>query len=50
VIALAGFGYQFAEGFRDPSPSTALMAAAFVAVPLTLAWFVNRTLRARHAE
>jgi phospholipase D1/2 len=51
VIALAGFGYQFAQGFRDPSPSTALVAVAFVAVPLTLAWFINRTLRrTRHAE
>jgi phospholipase D1/2 len=51
VIALAGFGYQFAQGLRNPSPSTALIAVAFVAVPLTLAWFVNRTLRrARPAE
>jgi phospholipase D1/2 len=51
VIALAGFGYQFAQGLRNPSPATALTAVAFVAVPLTLAWFINRTLRrARHAE
>jgi phospholipase D1/2 len=51
VIALAGFGYQLAQALRDPSPATLAAAALFVGVPLTLAWFVNRTLRrARHAE
>jgi phospholipase D1/2 len=51
VIALAGFGYQLAQALRDPSPATVAAALLFVGVPLTLAWFVNRTLRrARHAE
>lgn len=51
VIALAGFGYQLTQALRNPSPSTALTAAVFVGVPLTLAWFINRALRrARPAE
>ena len=51
IIALAGFGYQLTQALRNPSPGTALTAAAFVGVPLTLAWFVNRGLRrARPAE
>lgn len=51
VIALAGFGYQFTQALRNPSPGTALTAAVFVGVPLTLAWFINRALRrARPAE
>jgi len=51
VIALAGFGYQMTQALRDPSPATLGAAALFVGVPLTLAWFINRTLRrARHAE
>ena len=45
VIALAGFGYQFTQALRNPSPATALTAAAFVGVPLTLAWFINGALR-----
>jgi uncharacterized membrane protein YdjX (TVP38/TMEM64 family) len=45
VIALAGFGYQFSQAFRDPSPTTMAMTAVFVGVPLTLAWFINRVLR-----
>ena len=45
VIALAGFGYQLTQALRNPSPGTALTAAVFVGVPLTLAWFINRTLR-----
>ena len=51
VIALAGFGYQLTQALRDPSPATLSAAALFVGIPLTLAWFINRTLRrARHAE
>lgn len=51
VIALAGFGYQLTQALRHPSPRTVLTAAVFVVVPLTLAWFINRTLRrARPAE
>jgi uncharacterized membrane protein YdjX (TVP38/TMEM64 family) len=51
VIALAGFGSQFARALRDPSPAAALTTAVFVGVPLTLAWLINRALRrARPAE
>ena len=51
VIALAGFGSQFARALRDPSPAAALTTVVFVGVPLTLAWFINRALRrARPAE
>ena len=51
VVALAGFGYQLTEAWRHPSLATVLTAAAFMAVPLTIAWFINRALsRARVAE
>jgi phospholipase D1/2 len=51
VIALAGFGSQLIQALRDPSPAAIGAAVLFVGVPLTLAWFINRTLRhARHAE
>jgi phospholipase D1/2 len=51
VIALAGFGSQLMQALRDPSPATVSAAALFISVPLTLAWFINRSLRrARHAE
>ena len=51
VIALAGFGHQLTQALRNPSPGTVLTAAVLVGVPLTLAWFINRTLRrARPAE
>jgi uncharacterized membrane protein YdjX (TVP38/TMEM64 family) len=49
VVALAGFGYQFAKLLRDPSPSTLTAAALFVLVPLTLALVINRALRTRAA-
>lgn len=50
VIALAGFGYQLMQVFRDPSPAALSATALFVSIPLTLAWLINRTLRrARHA-
>ncbi len=45
VVALAGFGYQLSETFRNPSWRTALVAAVFLTVPLTLAWIINRALR-----
>ena len=51
VIAIAGFGYQLTLALRSPSPATLGGAALFVGVPLTLAWFINRSLRrARQAE
>ena len=51
VIALAGFGYQLTQAWRDPSPATLLNSALFVGVPLTLAWLINRAMRrARPAE
>ena len=49
VVGLAGFGYQLTMVLRSPSPSTLLGAALIVSVPLTLAWLINRTLRARSA-
>ena len=45
VVALAGFGYQLTKAISDPSPATLIGAALFVSVPLTLAWFINRSLR-----
>jgi phospholipase D1/2 len=45
VIALAGFGYQLTKAFQNPSPSTFVVAALFVGIPLTLAWLINRVLR-----
>jgi phospholipase D1/2 len=50
VVALAGSGSQLTKALRDPSPRTLIPAALFVAIPLTLAWFVNRTLRAKAAQ
>jgi uncharacterized membrane protein YdjX (TVP38/TMEM64 family) len=45
VVALAGFGYQLTKAISDLSPATLIGAALFVSVPLTLAWFINRSLR-----
>ena len=45
VIGLAGFGYQATEALRNPTPRTLGAAAAFLAVPLTLALIINRILR-----
>jgi uncharacterized membrane protein YdjX (TVP38/TMEM64 family) len=50
VVALAGFGHQVPALLRDPSPATLMKAALFVAVPLTLAWFINRALRPCKSE
>jgi phospholipase D1/2 len=44
VVALAGFGHQFMEVWRDPTPAGLAKAALFIAVPLGLAWIVNRAL------
>lgn len=45
VVGLAGFGYQLANLLQRPSPMALLGATAFIGIPLTLAWFVNRMLR-----
>lgn len=45
VVALAGFGYQLTEAFRNPSWSTMLLAAGVLGVPLGLAWSINRVLK-----
>jgi len=47
VVALAGFGYQMQQVIRDPSPGMVLVAVSFLAVPFTIAWSINRILRAR---
>ncbi len=44
VVGLAGFGYQLSDALRHPSPGALIGAAAFVAVPLTLAVLINRAL------
>ena len=49
VIGLAGFGYQLTVVLRSPSPATVAAALLIVSIPLTLAWFINRSLRARSA-
>lgn len=46
VIALAGFGYHLAALWRDPSPEGLMRAVVFLAIPLTLAWLINKRLRA----
>ena len=45
VVALAGFGYQLTNILRSPSPKTVMGAITFIAIPLTLAWLINRVLR-----
>ncbi len=45
IIALAGFGYQLTKVLDSPTPARLATAALFVAVPLTLAWLINRALR-----
>jgi phospholipase D1/2 len=49
VVALAGFGSQATTVLRDPSPSTITVTALLIAIPLTFAWLINRTLRRRTA-
>lgn len=45
IVALAGFGHQLTELWRHPSLSTLSIAALVVAVPLTIAWAINRALK-----
>jgi phospholipase D1/2 len=49
VIALAGFARPMAETLSNPTPSSVLTALLFVAVPLTMAWLINRSLRRARA-
>lgn len=46
VIALAGFGSQLADTWRDPSLERVIRAVLFLSIPLSLAWLINRRLRA----
>jgi len=48
VIGLASFGAQALDVLRDPSPLKLTVAALFIALPLGVAWLINRRLRARH--
>jgi phospholipase D1/2 len=50
VIALAGFGYQLAEAWRNPSMESLIRAVLFLCIPLSLAWVINRRLRARSGD
>jgi phospholipase D1/2 len=45
VLALGGLSSQLADIWRHPSTSGLLRAGLFLAVPLTLAWLVNRRLQ-----
>ena len=45
VIALAGFGYHLTRSLNDPTPAKIAVAVAFLAVPLTIAYLLNRVLR-----
>jgi phospholipase D1/2 len=45
VVALAGFGSQATRLLDDPSPQKLAVAALALAIPLTLAWLINRALR-----
>ena len=45
VIGLAGFGHQFTQMVREPSPRTLAGAMIFVLVPLTIALVINHLFR-----
>jgi phospholipase D1/2 len=45
VIALAGFGYHLIRSLEDPTPGKVAAAAAFLALPLTIAWVLNHALK-----
>jgi uncharacterized membrane protein YdjX (TVP38/TMEM64 family) len=47
VVALAGFGSQLSQLFRDPSPTTIVRATLILALPLSLALLINRAVRVR---
>jgi membrane protein DedA with SNARE-associated domain len=50
VVGLAGFGYQLAETWRHPSMERIIRALLFLCIPLSLAWTINRALRARSGD
>ena len=50
VVGLAGFGYQLAETWRHPSAQSVIRALLFLCIPLSLAWMINRRLRARSGD
>jgi phospholipase D1/2 len=50
VVALAGFGYQAANAFRNPSLLTVIGAAMMIGLPLFLAWLINRQLARRRID
>jgi phospholipase D1/2 len=50
VVGLAGFGYQLAETWRHPSMESIIRALLFLCIPLSLAWMINRALRARSGD
>ena len=50
VVALAGFGYQLAETWREPSMESIIRGLLFLCIPLSLAWTINRRLRARSGD
>ena len=49
VIGLAGLGHQLTLAIRNPSWPNVAMAAAFIGLPLTLAWYINRQFRRRRS-
>ena len=50
VVGLAGLGYQLVEIWRDASMEGIARALMFLLIPLTLAWTINRYLRARSGD
>ena len=50
IVALAGFGSQLGDLFRDPSPTTVARAAVILILPLSLALLINRAVRVRLPE
>ena len=50
VVGLAGLGYQLAETWRHPSLENVIRALLFLCIPLSLAWIINRRLRARSGD
>ena len=50
VVGLAGFGYQLAETWRHPSLESIVRALLFLCIPLSLAWMINRRLRAGSSD
>jgi uncharacterized membrane protein YdjX (TVP38/TMEM64 family) len=45
VIALAAFGYQVTEMFREPTTGRVLAGLAFLCIPLVLALVINHALK-----